>query len=121
MAYILVRMDFTEAVRQNSASVDFLKRWIELARSTCEGMGYEFIDLCQSVSTGETVRILKGSTDDVIVLRRLMDQTGSYTRITAEVLEPSEALIAAHDRAQSFAAGFVSPDRDAIDRMLLYE
>ena len=55
MAYILVRMDFTEAVRRNSASVDFLKGRIELVRSTCEGMGFEFIDLCQSVSAGETV------------------------------------------------------------------
>ena len=121
MAYILVRMDFTEAVRRSSASVDFLKGRIELVRSTCEGMGFELIDLCQSVSTGETVWILKGSADDVIVLQRLMYQTGSYTRITAEVLEPSEALIAAHDRAQSFAAGFVPPDRDEIDRMLLDE
>ena len=65
--------------------------------------------------------ILKGSADDVIVLQRLMYQTGSYTRITAEVLEPSEALIAAHDRAHHFAAGFVPPDRDEIDRMLVDE
>ena len=46
MAYILVRMDFTEVVWRNSASVDLLKGRIEVVRSTCEGMGYEFIDLC---------------------------------------------------------------------------
>ena len=121
MAYLLLRMKHIESVRRSGASAEYLRERAQVSQKTCEHLGFDFIDLCRSVTTGEMLWLLKGSADKVILLQRLMDKTGAYESITCEVLEPMAALIKADEDLKTVAPTFIPPDQAEIDRMLLDE
>ena len=52
-------------------------------------------------------------------MQQIMDRTGAYASLEAEILETIEELSEPNELARKIARKFIPPDQDEIDRMLL--
>ena len=65
--------------------------------------------------------ILDGTAEKTLMLQQVLDQSGAYEHIEAEVIETFDAMLERSDEVQRLVAEFQPPDQDEIDRMLLVE
>ena len=94
------------------------KNRVEIFRDFCTKLGFENINGGRS-TTGEAVNILRGPADKIVLLQRVMDQTGGYDEISAEIIDPWQTVAATAAEASRLGRRFTPPDQDEIDRMLL--
>ena len=93
MAFILLRFRQSEQVRRAFAdNPNFAQERIDALHELVGRCGFEFIDIARSVSTGEIVVAMRGSADNVILIQRVLDRTGAYDSLRAEILETVERL-----------------------------
>ena len=76
------------------------------------------IEICRSTS-GEAVNILRGPAEKVVLMQQIMDRTGAYASLEAEILETIDELSEHEELARKIAPKFIPPNQDEIDRMLL--
>ena len=81
--------------------------------------GLELVEYARSITTGEILIIIRGSSDDVVTVSRVMDQTGAYGSLTTEVCEIYDRLAANRPRVAEVSKRFSPADQDEIDRILL--
>ena len=122
MAFILLRFRQSEQVRRAFAdNPNFAQERIDALHELTVRCGFEFIDIARSVSTGEIVVAMRGSADNVILIQQVLDRTGAYDSLRAEILETVERLRENRSRVDEIGKTFSPPNRDEIDRMLLDE
>ena len=65
--------------------------------------------------------ILDGTAEKTLMLQQVMDQSGAYDHIEAEVIETIDSMLERSEEVQRLVAEFQPPDQDEIARMLLDE
>ena len=70
---------------------------------------------------GHIVMILDGTAEKTLMLQQVMDQSGAYDHIEAEVIETIDSMLERSEDVQRLVAEFQPPDQDEIDRILLEE
>ena len=75
MALIILRSRFNEAARRAIGQPGAGQKRVEIFWDLCAELGVETIDGGRS-TTGEAVNILRGPADKIVLLQRVMDQTG---------------------------------------------
>ena len=122
MAFILLRFRQSEQVRRAFAdNPNFAQERNEALHELVGRCGFEFIDIARSVSTGEIVVAMRGSADNVILIQQVLDRTGAYDSLKAEILETVERLRENRSYVDEIGKTFSPANRDEIDRMLLDE
>ena len=84
-------------------------------------LGFEYVELFRSLSTGEITWLLRGSADNVILVQELLEQTGAYERTSAKILETIDTIREAQRGIEGISDNSRSPDQNEIDHMLLAE
>ena len=124
MALILLRMRPIEKVRRSTntgADARFLKERVEASKNVVTDCGLELVEYARSITTGEILIIMRGSSDDLVTVCQVMDQTGAYDSLTTEICETYDRLAANRPRVAEVSKRFTPADQDEIDRMLLDE
>tara|TARA_B100001027_G_C16025937_1_gene223289 strand:- start:69 stop:434 length:366 start_codon:yes stop_codon:yes gene_type:complete len=121
VALILFRLQFTEKTKRVLADPKARVGRLEMIQGMVGELGFEFVELCRSLSTGEIIWLLRGSADNVILVQELLERTGAYERTSAEILETVDTIRNAQRRIEGISENFRPPDQDEIDRMLLEE
>jgi len=122
MALIILRHRFTSAARRAvigagpAIQQERLKQFDEL----CVELGFKLVDGGRS-TTGEIVQILHGPAEKIVLLQRVMDQTGGYDEMNAEIIDPWTTITETGEEVSRLSLRFTPPDQDEIDRMLLDE
>ena len=73
----------------------------------------------KTAGTGEAVNILRGPAEKVVLMQQIMDRTGAYASLEAEILETIDGLSKYEELARKIAPKFIPPDQGEIDRTLL--
>ena len=92
MALIILRSRFNEAARRAIGQPGAGQTCRDF-QDLCTELGFETIDGGRS-TTGEAVNILRGPADKIVLLQRVMDQTGGYDEISAEIIDPWQTVAA---------------------------
>ena len=120
MAVIFLRARMSEQGRRALGAPGAGLARKKAMQDLCDELGFEHIEICRSTS-GEAVNILRGPAEKVVLMQQIMDRTGAYASLEAEILETIDELSVHEELARKIAPKFIPPDRDEIDRMLLDE
>ena len=107
--------------RRNFANAKFAKEREDITRTLAEACGFEMLEFCKSLGSGEMVAILKGPADRLMLMKQIMDQTGAFDTLQSELLEPVQVMVENEGEIRRLSPSFKPPDVDEIDQMLLEE
>ena len=121
MPIIFLRARPNSDGRRNFANPEFAKERENITRSLAEACGFEMLEFCRSLGSGEMVAILKGPADRLMLMKQIMDQTGAFDTLQSELLEPVQVMVENEVEIRRLSPSFKPPDVDEIDQMLLEE
>ena len=122
MAIVILRFRLNEKARRKGYTFnrEAMSQRQENMRKLLNQLGLVTLRVGRSLS-GHVVMILDGTAEKTLMLQQVLDQSGAYEHIEAEVIETFDAMLERSDEVQRLAAEFQPPDQDEIDRMLLDE
>ena len=122
MAIVILRFRLNEKARRKGYTFnrEAMTQRQENMRKLLNQLGLVILRVGRSLS-GHVVMILDGTAEKTLMLQQVLDQSGAYEHIEAEVIETFDAMLERSDEVQRLAAEFQPPDQDEIDRMLLDE
>ena len=123
MAIIIVKFSPNAAARRRGLS--FRAEELEDVQAR---MGKLLSDLAlelklrgKALTDGRAVHILTGSSENVMMLRQILDSTGAYEGVEVELITEFQAMMENAPTVKNIAEAFRPPDQDEIDRILLEE
>ena len=123
MAIIIVKFSPNAAARRRGLS--FRTEELEDVQAR---MGKLLSDLAlelklrgKALTDGRAVHILTGSSENVMMLRQILDSTGAYEGVEVELITEFQTIMENDPTVKNIAEAFRPPDQDEIDRILLEE
>ena len=122
MAIVILRLRTNEKARRKGYTFnkEAMGERRENMTKLLDKLGLVRLRIGRSLS-GHVVMILDGTAQKTLMLQQVLDQSGAYEQIEAEVIETIDAMLERSEEVQRLVAEFQPPDQDEIDRMLLEE